>query len=357
MWRLYKVFAILIFFTLSSRLLGQARIELIDSSKADCSFRGLSVVTDKVVWVSGSRGTVGRSVDGGTTWTWVKVPGFEKSDFRDIEAFDENRAVIMASGTPAVILKTVDGGKTWKLVFKDERPEMFLDAMDFWDKKHGMMVGDPINGRFVLLETKDGGDTWKLLDSVLCPAARDSEAVFAASGTSLRCWGKNEFGFVTGGSGSRILLLQSGIKIFQDVDLSIAQGTPSRGAFSFSVINRTGFHIAGGDYLCDTCEMGTGCLCYHNGEFMVDPQSYYGYSSCIETICISPDNPKKNHCSIHLVVTGTSYTSLETIKVIKGHYISIPIVFKIGFHVVRKAKKGKAVFLAGSKGRIGKLSY
>ena len=36
------------------------------------SLRGLSVVSDKVIWVSGSNGTVGKSIDGGDTFTWMK---------------------------------------------------------------------------------------------------------------------------------------------------------------------------------------------------------------------------------------------------------------------------------------------
>src|SRR6187402_499285 len=52
------------------------------------SLRGLSVVTDLDVWVSGSAGKVGHSVDGGGHWEWITVPNYEKRDFRDIEAFD-----------------------------------------------------------------------------------------------------------------------------------------------------------------------------------------------------------------------------------------------------------------------------
>ena len=36
------------------------------TSGTKTSIRGLSVVDDKTVWVSGSNGTVGRSLDGGT---------------------------------------------------------------------------------------------------------------------------------------------------------------------------------------------------------------------------------------------------------------------------------------------------
>jgi len=76
------------------------------TSGTHSSFRGLSVVSDKVIWVSGSNGTMGKSVDGGANWEWIVVPGYEKRDFRDIEAFDEKTAIIMAIAAPAVILKT-----------------------------------------------------------------------------------------------------------------------------------------------------------------------------------------------------------------------------------------------------------
>src|SRR5215831_7049225 len=72
------------------------------------SLRGLSVVNDNVIWVSGSNGTVGRSTNGGKDWKWYQVKGFEKTDFRDIEAFDGVTAVIMGVGEPAYILRTID---------------------------------------------------------------------------------------------------------------------------------------------------------------------------------------------------------------------------------------------------------
>src|SRR5689334_985623 len=65
------------------------------------SIRGLSVVNDAVAWASGSNGTIGRTGDGGKTWKWLTVKGFEKRDFRDIEAFDATTAIIMAVDAPA----------------------------------------------------------------------------------------------------------------------------------------------------------------------------------------------------------------------------------------------------------------
>ncbi|MCH5598364.1 hypothetical protein [Niabella ginsengisoli] len=41
------------------------------------SFRGLCI-KENVIWVSGSGGTVGKSTNGGATWEWHTVAGYEK---------------------------------------------------------------------------------------------------------------------------------------------------------------------------------------------------------------------------------------------------------------------------------------
>src|SRR6201996_6493723 len=124
------------------------------------SIRGLSVVDDNVAWISGSKGNIAITTDGGKTWAWQQVKGFEKSDFRDIEAFSAKDAIIMSSGTPALILKTTDGGANWQVKYQNTDTAYFFDAMDFANKNHGMVLGDPINNTFVLMETLNGGETW-----------------------------------------------------------------------------------------------------------------------------------------------------------------------------------------------------
>ena len=42
------------------------------TSGTKTSIRGLSVVNDMVVWASGSKGTIGKSTDGGKTWNEIK---------------------------------------------------------------------------------------------------------------------------------------------------------------------------------------------------------------------------------------------------------------------------------------------
>ena len=178
-------------------------IEVLQQGKST-SIRGLSVVDDNVAWISGSKGTIATTIDGGKTWSWQQVKGFEKSDFRDIEAFSDKKAIIMSSGTPALILKTTDGGANWQVKYKNTDTAYFFDAMDFADKQHGYVLGDPIAGKFVMMETKDGGETWLPFKSP--PDALPGEAAFAASGTCLRV-DTAEVDVVTGGSRSRWLIL------------------------------------------------------------------------------------------------------------------------------------------------------
>src|SRR5215468_7273633 len=120
-------------------------------------FRGLSVVNEKIVWASGTGGTVIRTIDGGKTWNVMTVPGAEKLDFRDIEAFDANTAYILSigNGESSRIYKTVDGGKTWDLQFKNANEKAFFDAVACWDRQTCVALSDPVDGKFVLILTRD----------------------------------------------------------------------------------------------------------------------------------------------------------------------------------------------------------
>src|SRR6187401_2619781 len=144
------------------------KIEILNT-EVKTSIRGLSVVNNNVVWVSGSNGMVGKSSNAGKNWKWMTVKGFEKNDFRDIEAFDANTAIIMAIADPSYILKTTDGGETWKVVYENKTKGMFLDAMEFWNEQSGIVIGDPLGGHFFIARTFDGGRTWQGLPEKAAP--------------------------------------------------------------------------------------------------------------------------------------------------------------------------------------------
>jgi photosystem II stability/assembly factor-like uncharacterized protein len=309
------------------------------NSGTKSSIRGLSVVTDKIVWASGSGGTVGLSVDGGATWNWMTVPGYEKRDFRDIEAFDAKTAIVMAVAEPAQMLKTTDGGVTWQLVFSDSTKGMFLDAMDFYDRKNGIVVGDPINGKMFIAKTRDGGNTWQPVPSVLQSNAMTGEGCFAASGTNIHYFTNNDFLFVTGGLVSR-LHDDSGGRL-----LPLVQGKESTGANSIAVRSghkRAGEHfiVVGGDF-ANPDDTTKNCFITRDGGATWTSPTIPpgGYRSCVVYI----SRKQLLSCGLNGVDVsddgGMTWRNIST----------------DGFHVCRKAKKGKAVFLAGPNGLIGKL--
>ena len=166
------------------------------------SFRGLSAVSKRVAWVSSDAGTVLRTTDGGATWQSVGPPGVSGLLFRDVEAFDEDTAVIQSIGfTPDAfrIYRTTDGGQTWTLVFQNTEPTAFYDCMAFFDRHRGLALSDPINGRFRILATSDGGRTWQIVDADM-PPALPTEFAFAASGQCITTAGGRDAWFGTGGA-------------------------------------------------------------------------------------------------------------------------------------------------------------
>src|ERR1700730_1535964 len=196
-------FFLLIFLNVSCSQLSAQHIQLLTGNNKT-SIRGLSVVSDKIIWASGSNGTVGRSVDSGKTWRWMIVKDFEKRDFRDIEAFDDKTAILMAIAEPANILKTTDGGKNWKVVFSDTTKGMFLDAMDFYNANNGIVVGDPIKDSFFIATTTDNGNSWNPF-ALHRIKANHGEAFFAASGTNVHYLPDGSFILVSGGKSSRLI--------------------------------------------------------------------------------------------------------------------------------------------------------
>lgn len=219
------------------------------ATKSD--FRGLCVVHSNVAWVSGTRGTWARTTDGGQTWKVGVVPGADKLDFRDVEAFDEMTAYLLSAGPgdTSRIYKTVDGGKSWTLQFKNADPAAFFDAITFWDARSGIALGDPVDGRFQLITTDDGGATWKALSPAVFPNSLPGEGAFAASGTCLVTRGAQHAWFVTGGARvARVFRTSDRGRTWQVSETPVQAGAPSAGIFSIAFRDVQNGLIVGGDY-------------------------------------------------------------------------------------------------------------
>jgi photosystem II stability/assembly factor-like uncharacterized protein len=214
------------------------------------SFRGVSAAPDgRSVWASGTAGTVLKSQDG-TRWLVDSLPTAQAFDLRGIVAVGGDTAYAMVSRVDmARIYKTIDGGEHWALQYDDTRPGVLLDGIAFWDSRHGIALGDPIDGAFLVVTTDDGGATWTQVASGALPAPQLGEAAFAASNTALVVGPHGLAWFATGGGvRARVFRTDDAGQYWTVSDLPIAAGDSTSGAFSLAFRDAQHGLAVGGDY-------------------------------------------------------------------------------------------------------------
>jgi len=243
------------------------------------SLRGVSAVSRKIAWASGTRGTYLRTTNEGQDWVPSKVPGAGSLDFRGVVAFSADEAFLMASGQgeQSRIYHTTDAGQHWTLQFTNHNPKGFFDSIAFWDEKHGVVLGDPVpdeNGKlkFEILLTDDG-QTWHELSPSLLPDAIEGEGAFAASNTCIAILKRglqkqhsdrgsqaqrpkssapaaldSNIWFATGGKAARVFHSPDDGKTWEVFESPIVHGIESAGIFSITFRDPLHGVIAGGDY-------------------------------------------------------------------------------------------------------------
>jgi photosystem II stability/assembly factor-like uncharacterized protein len=215
------------------------------TSNTTSALRGVSVVSEKVVWASGTKGTYLITTDGGETWKAAAVPGAGDMDFRAIRAFDAQTAILMSIGTAekSRIYKTKDGGGRWDVLYTNPDLKGFFDAIAFWDASHGILLGDPVDGHFVIMTTADGGETWKREKT---PPALPNEGAFAASNSCMFLIGLHEVWFGT--SGARVFHSTDGGKKWTVAQTPVRHDSANAGIFSIAFLNPLIGMAVGGDY-------------------------------------------------------------------------------------------------------------
>ncbi len=235
---------------------------VIQSSHTTADLRGVHSLNRSLAWASGADGTVLRTQDGGLHWQKCATPpGAEKLDLRGVWAWDAATAEVMSAGPgeQSRLFQTTDGCQHWTEVTRNSEQDGFWDSFvyqrqDFGmpgDEKTGVLIGDPVKGRFYTM-VKVPGHGW-FMDDAAC-AARPDEAAFAASNSSVFVFGSRRYVFVTGGKGGPHALisplLASGDRSRGCIEtaLPLASGEQSSGAFSVAFRDTKRGVVVGGNY-------------------------------------------------------------------------------------------------------------
>jgi photosystem II stability/assembly factor-like uncharacterized protein len=265
----------------------RAQWQLLDPPTT-ADLRGIDNVGGGVAWASGTNGTVVRTEDGGYMWQHCSTPpGAEKLDFRGIQAFDENTAIVMSSGPgdQSRLYKTTDGCQSWTLLFTNPDPTGFWDALQAADSKQMILFGDPVNGAFRIKETWDGGQTWT--DDKSQPALK-GEGAFAASNSSLSVqWVDGVAVFGTGSPTGARLFTQCDpctkrVENWNPRPMPMFARGEAAGIFSIAQSDWKHLLAVGGDYKRPDDSKGTAAYSHDGGQHWQAVQvPPHGYRSAV----------------------------------------------------------------------------
>jgi len=313
------------------------------ASNTQASLRGLSSVSDQVAWASGSGGTVIRTIDGGVTWEDVSIPDNEKIDFRDIEGFDANTAIVLSAGLPALIYKTIDGGQTWNQKYFSEVEGTFYDAMDFWNDQEGIAFGDAIDSRLLILRTSDGGETWNELPFDQRPESKPNQGGFAASGTCLRTNGESNVYIGLGGPEASLFYSFDKGETWAKTITPLQSGESTQGIFSIDFKSEEEGLMVGGDYQGDS-------LTRINSAYTTDG----GESWFPVMASLSPDGYRSGVAYFNKdLVLAVGRESSDYFRA--GDEAFTPMEGK--YYAVSVSKQGQSAWASGPRGSVARLEF
>jgi photosystem II stability/assembly factor-like uncharacterized protein len=292
-------------------------------SGVDVRLRGISAVSADVAWASGREGTVLRTVDGGRHWQVIRVPGAGELDFRDVEGFDADNAVVLSigPGEASRVYRTADGGRTWILALQNKDPRAFFDCMAF-DGERGWMLGDPVDSRFQVRVTRDGGRAWHLLKADI-PKAHIDEAAFAASGTCITRTPWGEVLAVSGGGGARAWLGDSGERHWWAYPSGMAHRVPAAGIFSATPMGED-LLLVGGDFEREDSDGSAARVRFVSGhglsvEAMPAPRGYRSGAACTQgseprCVAVGPAGADEWDGTAWLPLPGAGYDAFDLVE-------------------------------------------
>ncbi|MFO7755351.1 MAG: hypothetical protein R6V34_05155 [Bacteroidales bacterium] len=212
----------------------------------DASIRALHVVSDDIVWASGSGGTFLVTDDGGESWTSGTVSGAGSDDFRNIHAWNEKEALLFGISYPGRAYYTSDAGDTWEMVYENNTEGIFFNSLNFADDNRGMALSDPVDSSSFVIHTEDRGQSWERLEAM--PLLAEGEYNFAASNSCIDYHADGNAWIITGGQAARVFISHDHGKSWMARETGLIHGNESSGVFSVSFIDEKEGIVVGGTY-------------------------------------------------------------------------------------------------------------
>lgn len=316
-------------------------IEIQEFKIDSTSIRAIKVVDEQTVYFAGANGIIGYTKDGGNSWNTKHITYKDSiiPHFRSI-AMQNNTIFALSIANPALLYKITEKDTT--IVYKEEHPKVFYDAMQFFDDgEHGIAVGDPTEDCMSLLLTNDFGETWKKVSCDKLPKITEGEAFFAASNTNIKTLGSSVW-IASGGKKARVFRSDNYGKTWKVFETPIIQGNGPQGIYSIDVANFKRGIIMGGDFSKPNENKANKAITTNGGKtwsIVADKQNP-SYKSCVQYV---PETTGKEVFAVGK--TGVSFSNdggLNWKEVSKEAYYTIQFVDKY------------TAWLAGDK-KIGKL--
>ena len=199
--------------------------------------------------------------------------GQAMEELRDIDVNGKRLVSMQSTNSSKLVYKINNKVFNYEVDFKN----YFFDGMALYAQK-GMIMGDPVDDKFVIYFTTTGGMTW--LPPKKAVPSRPGEYGFAASGTNV-IYNDHIFYFVSGGTTSRFFSTKDMGESWFESTLPFDE-SESSGAYSIAMMNDLQGVVVGGNYKTPDAKFRN-CFSTNDGgktwtKPVTPPQ---GFRSCI----------------------------------------------------------------------------
>lgn len=312
----------------------------IEEIKMDSSsIRAIDVLKDSTLIYATSDGYIGIQLPTNENFKERIVFDTLIPHFRAIATNSKN-IFALNIGNPALLYKYKDGLS--KLVYKEEHPNVFYDAIAFFDEQNGIAIGDPTSNCLSIIVTNDGGNTWNKISCDSLPNTKEGEAAFAASNGNIAIVGKNAW-IVTGGIKARVFYTPDMGRTWRVYNTPIIQGNKMTGIYSVDFFDEKNGIIFGGDWNDKENNSANKAITTDGGKtwLLIADGKEPGYKSSVQYV---PNTQGKELFAVGS--TGISFSNdsgRSWKKVNDGSYYTIRFVNKNFAWLAGKHKIGKMI--------------